>query len=117
MEQCACRVISARQATYPHPIAVLAGDELVVGTNDDEWPAFVWCADRGGTGGWVPEQFIARTGDRGHALCDYDAAELTIDVGDTLDVLLEEGGWLWCVDRQGRKGWVPLENVEKLPRR
>lgn len=106
-----CRVHTARQVSYPDPLAIRVGDVLRVGANDDEWPAFVWCTDLAGKSGWVPERYIAREGDRGTVLRDYEATELEIAEGDVLAILDEEGGWFWCRDARDRYGWVPEENV------
>jgi hypothetical protein len=46
-------------------------------------------------------------------LRDYDATELSADVGEELAASQEESGWIWCTNRAGRTGWVPLDNVEE----
>jgi diadenosine tetraphosphate (Ap4A) HIT family hydrolase len=75
----------------------------------------VWCTDRQGRGGWIPESFIEHHGDRGILRCDYDATELEAMAGEELTVENEQSGWLWCTNRKGESGWVPAENVEVSP--
>ena len=43
----------------------------------------------------------------------YDTTELPAQPGDVLDVLEEDvqSGWLWCRNREGREGWVPVSTV------
>jgi hypothetical protein len=45
---------------------------------------------------------------------DYDATELSVEVGEKLTMGEEESGWAWCTNREGRRGWVPLEHLEVL---
>lgn len=46
-------------------------------------------------------------------LRDYDSIELEIDVGDKIDVIEIVSGWAWVKDSRNRRGWVPLECLEK----
>jgi len=46
---------------------------------------------------------------------DYDATELTVEVGEELTALAEHSGWFRCRTDTGSLGWVPAENVELLP--
>jgi uncharacterized protein YgiM (DUF1202 family) len=39
--------------------------------------------------------------------CDYEAVELTVQLGDLLTVHKAESGFLWVTDQDGRTGWVP----------
>ena len=41
------------------------------------------------------------------ALVDYDARELTVALGDELELRLEHEGWLLCQDAAGQGGWIP----------
>jgi hypothetical protein len=105
------KVIKAHQASNPQPLVIRVGDRLTVGENSDQWPAYVWCVDHAGKGGWVPEAFLEREGDSGVALRDYSAAELTVAVGDELALGEEAGGWFWATNHAGRGGWVPAEHL------
>ncbi len=101
------RAIADYEAAYPHPIAIAAGERLVVGRRDQEWPSFVWCTNCEGRAGWVPESYLGRQGDVGVARCDYTARELTVSAGQLLTVERAEGGWVWATDQAGQSGWVP----------
>src|SRR6476620_5600684 len=59
--QTTCRVLANYQAAYPDPIIVRAGEDLVAGKEDPDYPGWIWCTDRNGKGGWVPDDFIERT--------------------------------------------------------
>lgn len=101
------RVIKGYVAQYADPIAFRAGDLLSVGQNDTEWPTFVWCVGPDGRSGWTPERMIERDGDKGIALCDYSAMELTVAEGEIVTVLEAEGGWLRVRNSADETGWAP----------
>jgi variant SH3 domain-containing protein len=44
----------------------------------------------------------------------YDTTELPAEVGDTLDVVVEDlqSGWVWCRSRHGDEGWVPVRALD-----
>ena len=106
------RVQKAYRAVYPDPITLCPGDDVTVERRDDEYPTFVWCtATRTGKSGWVPDAYLDLSRAPATALRDYDAAELSVEVGDELVVLEELGGWLWCRRPTGELGWVPADHV------
>ena len=107
------RVIADYQAPYADPVVTKTGDEVSIdSTKETDWAGWVWCTNRAGKGGWVSEAYLDRQGDIGHLHCDYDAIELTIQVGDVLTVHKAESGFLWVTDQAGRTGWVPSTHVE-----
>src|SRR5512140_111719 len=90
------------ESAYPNPIKLIAGDEVTITDRESEWAGWLWCTNTSGRSGWVPEKYVRRSGDRGVALRDYDATELTVARGERLHVLFEESGWCWCRDSQRR---------------
>ena len=107
------RVIADYQAPYPDPIRVSAGDEVIIDDNKKtDWHGWVWCTDRGGKSGWVPETYLERHGENGYMRCDYDAIELTIHGGEILTCHKAESGFFWVTNQAGQNGWVPSTHVE-----
>ena len=104
-------VIKDYGASDPDPLVISAGEELQVGKNDTNWPAFVRCTNRAGNEGWVPEDFIKREGDVAIARVEYSAVELTVKCGETLILEQEAGGWYWATNQTGQSGWVPAEYI------
>jgi hypothetical protein len=109
-----CRVISAYQSAYPDPLVIKVGEELTVGEKESEWSGWVWCTNQNGKGGWVPKKYVKHKGDIWVARFDYDATELSVDIGEELIMGYEESGWIWCANQQGQHGWVPADHLEIL---
>ncbi|MBN1218919.1 MAG: SH3 domain-containing protein [Anaerolineae bacterium] len=107
-----CRVISAYQAAYPDPLVIKVGEKLTVGEKESEWSGWLWCTNQDGKSGWVPEKYVEHKGDIGVARFDYDATELSVDIGQELIIDCEESGWIWCTNQQGLQGWVPVVHLE-----
>jgi len=108
------RVAKPYESAYPDPLKLKKGEKLTAEKKESEWRGWLWCTDSKGISGWVPEVYLRVDGDTAVMLNDYDATELTVRPGDRLTILKEEGGWYLCLDADGRRGWVPMENVELI---
>ena len=107
------RVIADYEAPYADPIVVNKGDEIIIdASKKTDWAGWVWCINRGGKSGWVPEAYVERRGDMGTMRCDYNAIELTLRVGELLSVHKAESGFFWVTNQGGQEGWVPSTHVE-----
>jgi len=102
---------------------MVKGEKLTIGDRDSEWDGWVWCTNSEGVSRWVPEGFVARHGDTCIALREYESTELSVHIGEILDVGEIESGWAWCIkgaelaeqaDQAGQAGWVPLECLEEI---
>ena len=105
-------VHTAHRVPERAPIRVGVGQEVRVGERDTDWPEFVFVRTESGSG-WVPARHLSVAGDRGVVHTAYDTTELPTEVGDVLDVLVEDeqSGWVWCRAASGDQGWVPLRTV------
>ncbi len=92
---------------YSDPIDVRAGETVVVGHDDPEWPGWLWCTDPRGKSGWTPAAII----DSGVVSENFTARELRIRAGDSVALLRHESGWYWARDGEGREGWIPATSV------
>jgi Variant SH3 domain/SH3 domain len=106
------RLVRAYATRHADPIAFAAGEAVVVGARDEEWPEFWWATDPRGRSGWVHRRFIAGTEGTTRAMQDYDARELDAAEGDIIELIEEAGGWWWSVDAHGRRGWLPARDLE-----
>ena len=97
---------------YHDPVMIAVGEGVVLGARDTEWPQFIWGTDMQGRSGWIPERVL--DGDAGTVRCieDYSARELDVDVGESLRLLRETGGWWWCENAGGAQGWVPATHLQ-----
>ena len=106
------RVLYDYQISYPDPLVVRAGDELIVGKEDPEYPGWIWCTDSNGKGGWVPDDCIELAVENARARYDYAATELAATMGEELVMSKQKSGWAWCTNGNGESGWLPLANLE-----
>ena len=109
-------VIAAYRSPFDDPIRLRPGAALTITPRQSEWAGWLWCTDRYGKSGWVPERYIERCGpDAGVAGREYDATELSLAAGQTVRLGVFESGWYWCTDEQGRQGWLPAEHLAPGP--
>jgi hypothetical protein len=101
------RVVRDYVAQYPDPITVRAGDRVLVGVDDPEFPGWRWCTGPDRRAGWVPEPFFEAHGREAVMLRDYTARELTVSAGAEVSVGEAIHGWVWATDADGHTGWVP----------
>ncbi|MCE1252946.1 MAG: hypothetical protein LWX83_05285 [Anaerolineae bacterium] len=108
---CRAEVKLAYQAVYAQPIQMRAGDSLVPGREDTQYPGWIWCSHPSGRSGWTPLAYISIHGATATALTDYDASELTAAAGEVLTLLSLLNGWYWAEKTDGSAGWIPAEHV------
>ena len=114
MKEKYCRVIESYQTPFPNPIKISKGEILNIGKKESEWSGWIWCINGVGEMGWVPESYLEIYETNCKVLQDYDATELSVDVGQELIIKKEEAGWIWATNQQGKSGWVPLKNVQMI---
>ncbi len=108
-------VISDHTEEPSEPLCVRAGDLLRFERCPTKWQDWIWCTDRRGHTGWVPEGWVLIRGDTCKMKRDYTSLELTVCRGEVLVVHETESGWAWAEKLSGEKGWVPLECLKQLP--
>lgn len=109
----AYRVIQPHQGSIGGSLSARRGQRLAFEQRESEFAGWLWCTDDAGTGAWVPESWVRIEGPACVLLRDYDAVELSIQVGEILESTLEESGWAWVSKENGQRGWVPLACLEK----
>ncbi len=103
---------TAHQPDTDIKLHLKAGDRLKWSERPTLYAGWIWCTASTGETGWVPEKWLEFEGATCLLLKDYDSTELTIKPGDILQGIFTESGWLYAVNQQNIKGWVPLECVE-----
>jgi uncharacterized protein YgiM (DUF1202 family) len=112
MELKYCKVISEYKSPYTESLKIRKGEILQIRNKESKWPDWVWCMNKGGKERWVPIKYIDIQGNLGIMLQDYEATELAVSIGEELKIEKEESGWVWVTNKEGKKGWVPLENIK-----
>ena len=102
-------IVTPWKAMYADPIDIRAGEPIVIGHEDPEWPGWRWCTDPRGKSGWTPSQYL----DSSTILHDFTARELTIEQGDRVTLLHELNGWYWAKHDDGREGWIPATHIAR----
>ncbi|GCE21269.1 SRPBCC family protein [Dictyobacter kobayashii] len=115
------RVVKNYGMSNTDPFEVRAGESFEVSGKVDAWDGnsdwiWIWCTDPRGKSGWVSKNMIDfhADGKTGSARSAYTARELTVSVGNELMGDQADSGWLWCTNRQGENGWVPLAHLSLL---
>lgn len=108
------RVIREHEPSCPRSLVLKTGDKVKVGREDPEMPGWFWCTNADGVAAWVPGNYFEEKEGVGILLVDYDSTEHRVVVGEELLCVKEERGWLWCVNRKGKHGWVPAGKVEGI---
>jgi hypothetical protein len=93
------------------PIAFKAGERVVLGIRDTDWPEFIQATDARGRSGWVHQDRL----DGDLAVRDYDARELEANAGDVVRLIELAGGWWWAENEIGELGWLPERDLEIDP--
>ncbi|MBA8901549.1 MULTISPECIES: SH3 domain-containing protein [unclassified Phyllobacterium] len=107
-------VTLGHDATYPDPITLKVGDEVILTGKTDCWDGHTWLWAKGPDGktGWLPDTAVEKNF-RGQSIAcrNYSAMELTCATGETVLILDETHGWAWCRSLKGMEGWIPLRNL------
>jgi hypothetical protein len=103
-------VLKGWQQSYDPALKVARGDQvLVVKRDSGKWAGWIWCTDKSGLSGWLPEQVFDAVviGEKTIAAQDFDTIELTVFIGEILFVSNRLSEWSWCHNTKGQEGWVP----------
>lgn len=108
------RVISDYESPYSEPIIFHKGEIVIIGKefkDDPDWKDWIWCEGKNNNEAWVPKQYLEIEADRGRFLRDYNALELSISSGESIDVYETINGFGMAEKQNGERGWVPLKNL------
>ena len=106
------RVAREHNAAFTYAMVATEGDIVSVGKEDPEMPGWFWCKDSKSVEMWVPSTHLRIEGTTGVFNQPYNSIELTVEVGDVVQLLGEMLGWAECLDAKWRYGWVPSNKLE-----
>ena len=107
------RVVRDYVSPYPNSMSFLIGELVKVGQEfkeDPDWGNWVWC-EGNNKKAWVPKRYIKILGTNGILERDYDAMELSVQVGEKLIVHEIVNGFGLSEKPDGARGWVPMRNL------
>jgi SH3-like domain-containing protein len=107
-------VLRQYQPQYAQPLEVAAGDKLIVGREDDEFPGWKWCRAANGREGWVPKELLSQQDTEAIALENYSSRELAVESGEEVELEQERHEWLLVRNASGARGWIPASHVLRL---
>ncbi len=104
----------AHERSFETAPRVHRGVRVRVLKNDDQFPGWFFGACLEGQEGYFPMGWfeLSPDGSAATARRDYDAAELTIEVGVGVECIETEAGWLLVRTADGREGWIPEDCVK-----
>jgi hypothetical protein len=109
------RVIKDYKSPYPDPIVFQKGERIKVCQEFKEDPDrknWIWCEGKNDKKAWVPKEYIDVDGVNGIFNRNYNAKELTVQIGESLIVHEIVNGFGMSEKPDGTKGWVPVKNME-----
>ena len=107
------RIIREYRIQYRDPLCVVAGENVTVGREDDEFPGWKWCTASSGCEGWVPVELLADAAAKETAvLRDYSSRELAVQLGEEVTVEDARHEWLLVRNIRGELGWIPASHAE-----
>ena len=110
-----CRVNSDFHPIHENLLIVRKGEILSIRKNTNRhWSGWKFCKNTSGEAGWIPERYLKIDGELAKVLRDYAYSELHVIKGDELFIEKEISGWLWCVNNNGNRGWIPVNNVDRI---
>jgi hypothetical protein len=109
------KVVRDYKSPHPDRIFFRNGEGVKVGQEfkeDPDWRKWIWCEGNNCKKAWVPRQYINIAGTSGIFNRDYNAMELSVQVGEELVVYEIANGFGMSEKADGTRGWVPMRNLE-----
>jgi multidrug efflux pump len=101
------------RSPFPDPLIATKDTVVHLRQRSDAEPGWVYGISPDEKEGWIPQQWLRIEGNRGTLLRDYDATELSLEVGDELSVTQALNGWYWARNAAGKEGWIPARAVRR----
>jgi hypothetical protein len=111
------KVIKEYISSYPESILFKKYETVIPGKEynyNPNWKNWIWCEGQNNNRAWVPKQFLSLKNKHWVLNQNYDALELSVNVGEKLVVHDEINGFVKAEKTNGEIGWVPSENLELL---
>ena len=108
------KVIEEYKAVFDYAFIAEKGEKIILGKEDTEMPKWYWCKNQAGLEAWIPETHIEIDGKTATFNQPYNSIEHNAKPGDIVQYLGESLGWIECLNREWRYGWIPTNKLEKM---
>jgi hypothetical protein len=73
------------------------------------YEGWIWCTNKKGESAWAPEDWVEIMNGDCRFKRDYNAIELTVQIGEIVNGDIDVSGWIWVVNSNGAYGWIPMD--------
>ena len=108
------KVTKDHKASFLDALIAEIGDKVKVGSEDPEMPGWYWCEDKRGMKAWIPKTHLDLEDNEAVFNQPYNSIEHTAEKGEIVQYLGESLGWIECLDKKWRYGWIPSDKLEKI---
>jgi hypothetical protein len=111
------RCIKEYKTPYPGSIIFRKGEQVLLGDEYDEdpaWKGWIRCQGTEDQIAWIPEDYLDIQGDRAHLIKEYDARELNLTLNEVVNISDFINGFGKASNQSGEIGWVPLNHLESI---
>ena len=112
------RCIKEYLSPYPDSIMFSKGERVQIGEEyegDPDWKDWIRCQASNNREAWIPKLYLVINEDEGVLLREYDALELSLSVGDVLEIREIVNGFGRAEKMNGEQGWAPMNHLEAVP--
>ena len=107
------KVIKEHKASFPEALISEKGDRVKVDKEDPEMLGWYWCQDVHGMEAWIPDTHIDIDGSEAVFNQPYNSIEHTVEPGEIVQYLGESLGWIECLNKEWKYGWIPSDKLDK----
>jgi hypothetical protein len=112
------RCIKDYHSPYPDSILFNKDEKVQIGEKfegDPDWKDWIRCQAPDSREAWIPGSYLRIDENIGFLLRDYDARELSISIGDVLEIREIVNGFGLAEKKDGVRGWVPMNHLQADP--
>jgi uncharacterized protein YgiM (DUF1202 family) len=109
------KVIKSHNSDVLIPFKASKGEIVQGEERPTQWEGWLYCTNNKGLNGWVPSSYLESLGDQTNKYQlnrSYNAFEISASVGDLVEIVESESGWALIANEDGKKGWIPLDNLD-----
>ena len=107
-------VIKPHRSEFDYLVHLDEGDLVKGEKRETIYTGWLWCINDKNKGVWIPKNYLQRIGNKFQLIRDYTSLELNINIGEEVEFIKAESGWIFVETAAGEKGWIPKDNLEYI---